>query len=119
MRSQATFLSRKLGASRVRVLKTYDVGFGREAFDEMDEAALAHLADALTADEVFDPEEVPESPSEFADFLWGQVVESARERDEISSFFVVTRVSSRGKSLLYVSGDWPSAESYVRQIASE
>lgn len=118
MRSQQTFLSRKIGASRVRVVKTYDAGFAREAFQEMDETALAHLAKTMAAEDLFDPEDAPQSPSEYADFLWGEVAESSRERDQISSFFVVTRASGDGRSLLYVSGDWPSAESYAKELAA-
>lgn len=106
-----------MGLSRIRVLKTYDSAFAREAFSEMDEMALSHLAGTLAAEGIFKPEDAPESPLEYTDFLWRQVEESARERDQVRSFFVVNRVSYRHESPLYVSAGWPSAESYAKEIA--
>ena len=118
MPSQQIFLSKKRDHSTLRVLKTYDVSFAREAFEEMDDKAILHLVSALLAEGHFEPEDVPESILEHPDFIWSQVLELARERDSNLSFFVVTRVFRQERSLLYVSPDWPTAESFVEDTAA-
>jgi len=119
MPTQETFLHKRVGASRFQVLKTYDTSLAREAFAEMDSVALGHLAKFLLIEEQYDAEQIQDSPSDYADFLWDEMSESAREDGQVCSYFVVTCISSQGKSFVYVSGDWPSAEGYVQRITPQ
>ncbi len=116
MPMQEIFQRIRVGSNRFHVLKTYDTSLAKEVFSEMDRPALGHLANSLSLEEQYDPEDIPESPSEYADFLWDEMLESAREDGQVRSFFVVTRISSRERLHLYVSGDWPSAEEYLQRV---
>ncbi len=114
MPAQEMFLDRQVGAERIQVLKTYDTVFAREVFAGMEPDALDHLAESLSVES----DEAASGPdSDYADILWDEMADSAREDGQRCSFFVVKRSSSMtGDSLLYVSGDWPSAEQYMRRI---
>ena len=116
MPTQEIFLEQKLGVDQLQVLKTYDMAFAKEAFLCMDSAAVNHLRTSLSVDEAYDVDEIPADELALADFLWEEMVDSAREDGQVRSFFVVRRTSPLNTSLLYVSGDWPSAESYTQQL---
>lgn len=49
MPGQTTFFDEIIGGTRVEVLKSYDEAFAREAFEQMDEDALAFLVRSLTS----------------------------------------------------------------------
>lgn len=105
--------------SRFAVVKTYDTFLAWETFADMDSQALGHLAKSLTIEEQYDPADIPRFTNDYRELLWDEMTESAREDGQRCSFFVVTRASSQGELPLYVSGDWPSAEQYVKQFASQ
>jgi hypothetical protein len=116
---QETFLDQEVGMNRFAVTKIYDSFLARDAFDDMNPLALGHLSESLAIEEQYDPADIPQSADDYLEFLWDEMIESAREDGQRCSFFVVTHVSSQGELPLYVSGDWPSAEEYVEQIASQ
>jgi hypothetical protein len=114
---QEIFFDRKVGNERIQVLKTYDAVFAREAFAEMEPVALNHLSESLSIDGELEINAGPDSSADYADILWDELLDSAREDGQISSFFVVRRFTpTAGNSSLYVSGDWPSAEGFVKQF---
>lgn len=117
MPGQETFFSQRIGNELFKIIKTYDTSLAREAFADMDSAALGHLADSLMIGQQYEPQEIPSPLVDAQDFLWDELCESAREEGQKLSFFFVTRASKARKSFLYVSGDWPSAEAYVNQFA--
>jgi hypothetical protein len=105
---QETFLDQPTPRGRIEVLKTYDRTYAREAFSEMDDAALHSLWKALEIDEDFTVE---------ADvLLWDELVEQSREDQSSFSFFVVNEITDRGTKSLYVSPDWPSAEAFASRL---
>lgn len=118
MPMQEIYLEQVSGLNQFQVLKSYDTAFAREAFSGMDEEALAYLSKSLSLEEDFEPEDIPSSPDQVADFLWDALYESAREDGHIRSFFIVKRSSPSGNAFLYVSGDWPSAEGYVKSASA-
>jgi hypothetical protein len=117
MPAQQTFLSQRIGNQQFKIIKTYDTSLAREAFADMDSAALDHLAKSLALEQQYELSDIPNPPAEALDFLWDEVCESAREDGQKCSFFVVTLASKLEKSFLYVSGDWPSAEAFGNQRA--
>ena len=115
MPRQETFLTVKNGDETVEILKTYDEDFAKEAFRNMDDAALAHLANSLKPETLYDEKEIPKPGDEgYEDFIWDVMVDDAREDWKTFSYFVVTRSSSRRSEELFVCGDWPTAEAYVK-----
>lgn len=117
MSRQEPFLSIKKGDQTVEVLKTYDKTFAREVFENMDEEALAHLAASLNLDTEFDQQDIPTPTDEsYEEFIWGAMLDSAREDYNTFSWFVVSRSSGRSSAELFVSPDWPTAEAYVKRI---
>lgn len=120
MPQQELFFEQITAAGRIEVLKTYDQQFAREAFSNMDEAALQSLWDALKPEEIYDPANLPslndpnDVTGEAEAFLWDELVDQARERDNLFSFFVVNEVKSGRTENLYVSPDWPSAEAFAK-----
>jgi hypothetical protein len=54
-----TYFEQQVGDGRVVVLKTYDAGFAREAFDLMDEDAVRFLAKTLDVDSHHEDEPSP------------------------------------------------------------
>jgi Ni/Co efflux regulator RcnB len=119
MPKQESYLELKRGDDSVSVLKTYDIAFAKEAFDSMDQAALNTLALSLRLEENFEPADIPASDAvEYGDFLWDALIDSAREDGNVRSYFVVElRSPARGQRLIYVSGDWPSAEAVAKSLS--
>jgi hypothetical protein len=117
MPAQRTFFTQRNGNQKFKIIKTYDTSLAREAFAEMDLAALDHLANSLELEKRYELSDIPIRPAEALDFLWDEVCESAREDGQKCSFFVVTRAPKLEQSFLYVSGDWPSAENFVRDLS--
>jgi hypothetical protein len=115
MSKQELFFEQEIGGTRIEVLKVYDKAYAREAFVEMDEAALEHLWQALEPEKNYDPAGLPgrDDPTR-ADFLWDELLETAREDYDQFSFFVVTEIMNNRMVTLYVSSDWPSAEAFAK-----
>jgi hypothetical protein len=117
MPRQETFMTVKNGDETVEVLKTYDQAFAREVFRNMDDNALAHLAASLNVEALFEPANIPKpSDEDYEAFIWDVMVDDAREDWKSFSYFVVTRSNGRKTEELFVSGDWPTAEAYVKQM---
>lgn len=51
----------------------------------------------------------------YADALWDEVQEGAREDWNTLSYFVVTEQVGGKTSALFVSADWPSAEAFAKE----
>jgi hypothetical protein len=120
MPKQEVFLELKRGTSAVSVLKTYDVSFAREAFDSMGQPALADLARSLQLDENFESADIPATDSiDYHDFIWEALADSANEDGHLRSYFVVEHQTAKdGQQLIFVSGDWPSAEAFAQSFAN-
>lgn len=125
MPKQETFFEQKAGDRTVQVLKTYDEGYAKEAFDNMDEQALKHLWNALKPEDIYEPSDLPslDNPTdgggEAESFLWDELVDQAledpRASPRLTSFFVVNvTVEGKREESVYVSPDWPSAESFAK-----
>lgn len=115
MRVQEVFFETEQNGHRIEVVKTYDAAFAREAFVEMDDAALDFLAEALKLAGSYDLLDIPKkTSSQFADFLWDELQDSAREDGNVCSFFVVQEIRSGRSQNLYVAPDWPSAEAFAK-----
>lgn len=120
MPQQELFYEQAAGDRRIEVLKTYDQHFAREAFSNMDGPALRSLWSALKPEDIYDPVNLPslDDPNDVSGeaeaFLWDELVDQARERDNLFSFFVVNEVRSGRSESLYVSPDWPSAEEFAK-----
>ena len=120
MPQQELFFEQKAGDRRVEVLKTYDRSYAREVFNGIGAEAREALAAALDLTKNYEPTEIPDpNGSDYDDFLWEELCEAAREdvRNDPSlySFFVVSEVKSDRNEDLYVSPDWPSAETYAKK----
>ena len=116
MRVQEVFFEQEQNGHRVEIIKIYDAASAREAFAEMDDAALDFLTQALNLAGSYDPADIPEKSSlEFADFLWEELRDNAREDGNVCSFFIVQEVREGVSRNLYVSPDWPSAEAFAKQ----
>jgi hypothetical protein len=111
MPKQEVVFEEKAGDRRIEVLKVYDQAYAREAFENMDEAARKVLWDSLGINENYDAADVPpiDDPAS-EDFLWDELLDSAREDGNLLSFFVV---NERSESV-YVSPDWQSAEAFAK-----
>ena len=124
MPQQELFLEQIIGDRRIEVLKTYDQQYAREAFSNMDELALRSLWNALKPEDIYDPANLPslDDPNDVSGeaeaFLWDEMVDQARERDNLFSFFVVNEVKGGHSESLYVSPDWPSAEDFAKRHLS-
>ena len=124
MPKQEIFFEQSTAGTRIEVLKSYDEGYAREAFDSMNEEARKHLWSALKADEIYDPEDLPKlnDPEDVSDdagaFLWDELAEQALEDPRSSprrnSFFIVNETVNGKSESLYVSPDWPSAEAFAK-----
>jgi hypothetical protein len=114
------FFEKNIGDRRVEVLKTYDAAYAREAFNEMDEAARAFLWKALRVDETCEQGDIPSIQSEEGEsLLWETLLEESREDGNLISFFLVNEAKGSISKSLYVSPDWPSAESYSQVVIGE
>jgi hypothetical protein len=112
---QESFLEQNVGQTQIEVLKSYDESFAREAFVQMDESALAFLVRSLdpNGDEL--TLEMRHNDPDFADAVWEEMRQGAREDWNAFSYFVVVERASGLSKALYVSPDWPSAESFAKQ----
>jgi hypothetical protein len=121
MPQQEVFFEQVTGNRRVQVLKTYDSAYAREVFDEMDNDAQTILWNSLDIEQTYDVGDLP-SPGDpdRADFLWDELLDAAREdvrlNPSLRSFFVVNEIRSAAPQSLYVSPDWPSAESFAKNL---
>ena len=110
------FLEEKTGDRRIEVLKTYDVSYAREAFEQMDETAHLLLWTSLGIEQNYDEDDVPSRKHpERDDFLWEELLDEAREDGNLLSFFVVNEINGTNSESLYVSPDWPSAEAFAKK----
>ena len=124
MPSQEIFFEQRVGNKRVEVLKTYDRAYAREVFDSIDSEARQALAAALELEKNYEPTDIPRpDSSDYDDFLWDELVEAAREdvRNDpnLYSFFVVSETRLAQSQELYVSPDWPSAESFAKNLLAK
>jgi hypothetical protein len=117
MPSQELYLEKKAGLDTFQVLKSYDTAFAKEAFAAMNEGAIQHLSTSLSISEEYPADEMPTSPDGLADLVWEAMYDSSNEFLKTKSYFIVKRTSANREEFLYVSGDWPSAESYVELVA--
>jgi hypothetical protein len=117
MREQSTFFEQQIGDRRIVVLKTYDAGLAREAFDQMTQEGLGALGASLELESKFDAADIPSAGDEnFAEFLWEAIEDGAREDWNSFSYFIVREEHSGGAIALFVSSDWPSAETFAKSI---
>ncbi len=85
----------------------------------MDDDAQKHLWAALKPEEVYEPANLPKLADpddvngEAEAFLWDELLEQAREDGNLLSFFIVNETVGSNTENLYVSPDWPSAESFA------
>ena len=119
MPQQEVFFEQTTGDRSIQVLKTYDPNYAREVFEEMDDDAQAILWKSLDIEQSYDTADLPSSTDpDRADFLWDELMDSAREdvrlNPNLRSFFVVNEIRSAAPQSLYVSADWPSAESFAK-----
>jgi hypothetical protein len=121
MPQQEVFFEETAGDRRIQVLKTYDPGYAREVFDEMDSDAQTILWNSLNIEQTYNRADLP-SPDDpgRVDFLWDELLDSAREdvrlNPNLRSFFIVNEIRSAKPQSLYVSSDWPSAESFAKNL---
>jgi hypothetical protein len=121
MPRQETFFEESRGGLRIEVLKSYDQSYAQEAFRNMGEDAQQALWNVLKPEDLYDTTNLPslndpnDVTGEAEAFMWDELLEQAREDGNLLSFFIVNEtVNSRTESL-YVSPDWPSAESFAKQ----
>lgn len=108
MPQQSIYLDERTESNRVQVVKVYDSVYARSCFDELDEPALAFLSASLRLADKY------ESVEPATEVAWEDVEEDAREDGNILSFFVVTEKRNGDEKPVYVSPDWPSAESFAK-----
>ena len=121
MPKQETFFDQQSGDIKIEVLKSYDSGYAREAFRNMDDDALKRLWLALEVEKTYDAAELPalgQPNGEGEDFLWDELLDSAREYGSEVSFFIVNEMKGSRTESLWVSPDWPSAESFAKDRLS-
>lgn len=121
MPKQEVFFEQEIHGRRVEVLKSYDQRYAREAFGNMDEGSLRRLWEVLGPEKIYDPAGLPslsdpnDVNGEAEAFLWDELLEQAREQDNLFSFFIVNEVIGDHTESLYVSPDWPSAEAFAKK----
>jgi hypothetical protein len=114
---QETFLEREVNGRQLQVVKSYDSAFARDAFNHMEPMALDFLKSCLNLQSKYDPTELPlPSDPEFADVVWEEIEEGAREDWNTFSYFVVLLAANGTSQPLYVSPDWPSAEAFCAEL---
>ena len=120
MPKQELFLEELNGDRKIQVLKSYDQGYAHEAFNNMDDEAQKALWSVLNPEEIYDPAGLPslndpnDSNEEAEAFMWDELLEQAREDGNLLSFFIVNEAKNSRAESLYVSPDWPSAETFAR-----
>ena len=81
----------------------------------MDEAAQKYLWNSLGINENYDAADVPSIDDPAGeDFLWEELMDAAREDGNLLSFFVVNEAKGSSSESLYISPDWPSAETFAK-----
>lgn len=120
MPRQEIFFEQEVGGKRVEVLKTYDKSYAREVFNGIDGEAREALVAALELEKNYEPADIPDPDgSDYDDFLWDELLEAAREdvRNDpnLYSFFVVSEARLAQSQDLYISPDWPSAETFAKK----
>jgi hypothetical protein len=81
-------MSVKSGDETIEVLKTYDQHVAKEAFRNMDDSALAHLASSLKLESIYEPSGIPKPTDEgYKDFIWDVMVDEAPGRLEFVLLF--------------------------------
>jgi hypothetical protein len=118
MPKQETFLEQQNGEVKIEVLKSYDSAYAREAFRNMDDEALKQLWTVLKVEKTYDAADLPslgQPDGAGEDFLWDELLESAREYGQEVSFFIVNETKDRRSESVWVSPDWPSAESFAKK----
>jgi hypothetical protein len=120
MPKQETFLRENVNGTTIEVLKTYDPGYAREVFGNVDDEAKESLAAALEIEKNHDPEDVPNpNGPDYEDFLWDELseasLEDVRQSPRVYSFFVVTETKAGKPEDVYVSADWPSAQEFAKR----
>ena len=121
MPQQEVFFEQQAGERRVQVLKTYDRSYAREVFKGIGDDARGALAAALEMEKNYEPADIPNhNGSDYDDFLWDELLETAREdvRNDpnLYSFFVVSEATLAQPQDVYISPDWPSAEAYAKKL---
>jgi len=119
MPQQEMFLEQLAGDRLITVLKIYDRSYAHEVFVQVDDEAKKRLAIALEITENYDPENIPDATGQYyEDFLWEELseasLEDVRQSPQLYSFFVVTETKAGKTRDIYISADWPSAESYAQ-----
>jgi hypothetical protein len=90
----------------------------------MDEEALRRLWGVLRPEQIYDPAGLPhlgdpnDVNGEAEAFLWDELQEQAHEDGQLLSFFIVNRITGGRSESLYVSPDWPSAETFAKEQLS-
>jgi hypothetical protein len=112
MPQQEAYFEQQIGAKRIIVLKSYDRVFAREAFEHMDEKALRFLGRALKLEESGNPG--AEDPN-YADTLWEEIEDGAREDWNAFSYFIVTEQTGTEAAPVFVSPEWPIAEAFAKE----
>lgn len=116
MPQQETFFDKEQNGHSVQVSKSYDARYAKEAFRAMDDSALDFLGRSFDLPSKYEPAGLPQPfDPEYADFLWDELEEEAREDWKTFSYFVVLS----DKSPLFVSPDWPTAEAFAQSALSE
>ncbi len=117
MPRQETFLEREVNGCQLQVVKSYDSVFARDAFDQMEPTALDFLKHRLNLETKYDTAELPSSNDpDYADALWEEIEEGAREDWNTFSYFVALSASKETSHPLFVSPDWPSAEAFCAEF---
>jgi hypothetical protein len=83
----------------------------------MDDDALQQLWKTLKPEEIYDPAGLPtlgDTEGEGESFLWDELLEQAREDGSTLSFFIVNELREGNAENLFVSPDWPSAETFAK-----
>jgi len=120
MPRQEGFFEQQTGDLRVEVLKTYDRSYAREVFNGIDGEAREALAAALELEKNYEPADIanPEG-NDYDAFLWDELLGAAREDvradPNLYSFFIVSETRSGKSQDLYMSPDWPSAETFAKK----
>jgi len=119
MPRQKKALTSAVAGRKVEIIKTYDQKYAHEVFSLMNDAALDHLAISMKLSADFEESDTPpRSDEEYTDFLWGEMLDAAREDWNLFSFFVVKESDSANARELFVSPDWPTAEAYLNLLSN-
>jgi hypothetical protein len=117
MPTQETFFEQQDGEIKIEVLKSYDSGYARDAFRNMDDEAFKQLWTVLEVEKTYDAADLPplgQPDGAGEDFLWDELADSAREYRNELSFFIVNETNGKKSESLWVSPDWPSAETFAK-----